>query len=426
MEIPNNAEPMINNMTGSYRINMSPSLVQIYGVFDPAVVKGLTQYRGMEISVKYEPEAGQAIARRKQRKNSPFLYINFDNKFSIVLSTGKSVQIEGSVDLPTAVGVAKDFMEELKNGLLLEGSLANNLNANSVPKPSKVTRRADNLPAPDVTRRGTSCHPSRRPIPYSFQGKCPQGDKFYVKPNPQGQPCCYRIPKSTIYSTKKIESAYSKAGVRVPENVRRIFGIGRNTNNKPLNVSKNSLKIETYTNDKSGFKIGSRQCTRYSKVALMDIAKRMGVKNVPKVISKPKLCKMIEDTAKAGGMNRTNEYTRKALIVRGRLMIGRRFCDSYPKNEIIKFARTEGVKLDENMTKEEMCEILKSKFSQNTIKDLRITRQQMKENLIKLGAPSTDENVNKLLNFIKSKNINANKNEVNRLKREFVNMIKKA
>ena len=42
----------------------------------------------------------------------------------------------------------------------------------------------------------SSC--SIRPKPYNFAtGKCPEG--YYIRPNKQGQPCCYKIPKTRTY-----------------------------------------------------------------------------------------------------------------------------------------------------------------------------------------------------------------------------------
>ena len=63
-------------------------------------------------------------------------------------------------------------------------------------------------PAPEITRRGTSCPLERQPYPYSMQGKCLK-DRCYVKPNPQGQPCCYKIPRTIKYSESKVKAVYS-------------------------------------------------------------------------------------------------------------------------------------------------------------------------------------------------------------------------
>jgi hypothetical protein len=47
-----------------------------------------------------------------------------------------------------------------------------------------------------------------------------------------------------------------------------------------------------------GLKIGSRQCSRYSKVALVDIAHRKGIE-LPKKVTKPILCEILAKFAQS-------------------------------------------------------------------------------------------------------------------------------
>ena len=113
---------------------------------------------------------------------------------------------------------------------------------------SRPGRRVNNKPAPDVSRRGTSCPPKRRPTPYSFSGKCPQGS--YVKPNPHQQPCCYTIPlKNKRTTANSVQKSYNRAGIAIPQNVKDVFGIGnlRNSNNLGKNITNNAPRTKIYT-----------------------------------------------------------------------------------------------------------------------------------------------------------------------------------
>ena len=81
-----------------------------------------------------------------------------------------------------------------------------------------------------VTRSGTTCPTNRcpKPNPFSFDSKCPEGQ--FVRPNPQGFPCCYKTPKSTPRAAKLVKNRYKKVTNKMPDNVKARFGI--NTNNK--------------------------------------------------------------------------------------------------------------------------------------------------------------------------------------------------
>jgi len=209
-------------------------------------------------------------------------------------------------------------------------------------KKQRVTK--SNLPAPNVGRRSTTCPFDRCPVPYSFQGKCAK-QGYYVKPNPQGQPCCFRIPKRTTFSKNKVRAAYEKAGVRVPNNVRKIFNFGNNTNNKLNNTSHNYANIKITMNAVKGVKIGTRQAKRYSRVALVNIATRLGIPMSTKFQSKEALINLISKKAQ----NVTNNFTtfkvaNKSYKLSGNsvstLRVGDRLVGSYTKPMLIKFAQS--------------------------------------------------------------------------------------
>lgn len=423
LEIPNNVKINFNNVTCEYKMSMKPDLKNIFTLFDKAITKGLAKYDDVEVESEFAPERGVAIQRKAPKKQTPFLYIKFKNRFTLILSNSNIIQLEGNTNIIKDVPFVKKFMEGLKNGLMLTGKPDSPVSSPITPKATKIKKRADNLPAPEVTRRGATCPPGRRPRPYSFQGVCPS-DKFYVRPNPQGQPCCYKIPKSITYSRAKVAVAYKKAGVKVPESVRKVFGIGLDTENLPENVSKGPVNLYTHINKDVGFKIGTRQCSRYTKVGLMDIAKRMDIPDIPKFISKPNLCELIRKRAQAIGLNRTKNFEKGPLLIDGRIKFGRRFCDSYEKPDIVRIGTKAGVSgLTLEMTKKQLCDMIKEQTQKDRRKELRVTREQMKENLNVLfgNRKATNENVQALLNFIRNKNINASPRVIERLKKEFVN-----
>lgn len=327
----------INNITGEIRLGASVDLEQLYSLLD--VGKGLAKFDGMTIQATFEPIRNVFLTKAK--KDSPFLYIKFDDRFTLLIAKNGTIVVEGTEAPQKTSQVVKRFVDFMKTAGILTPQAGN---VRPQPRPSKLARRADNMPAPDVTRRGTTCPVGQRPVPYSFQGKCPQGDGYYVRPNPQGQPCCYRIPKRPEYLRNKVANRYARANVKVPESVRKIFGIGMNTNNKANNVGKNAPNNMSFTNNKKvGFKIGSRQCVRYTKVALVDLATRLGM-SLPSVISKPRLCELISGFVKKN---------KKAMF-----MIDGKACTTYKKTTLVKYARTLGVtKLDG--TNEELCKEIK-------------------------------------------------------------------
>ena len=297
----------VNNNTAEIKLGTSVKVLGLYTVLDVGTAVPPT-FKGYKLKAMFEPEKNKFIV--KQRKNSPFLYVSFekeDDSFALVISRNGTVIVEGMKNVAQSIRVAKEFFEALKDLDLLDAPPKTPRNLTVKHKPSKLARRANNRPAPEVTRRGTTCPLARRPNPYSFQGACPQGKSHYVRPNPQGQPCCYKKPKNITYIQNKVENRYNRANVKVPESVRKTFGFGANTNQKGNNVGRSSLNnVEIVYNasigknkvNPVGLKIGSRQCSRYSKVALIDIARRKGIK-LPQKVTKPILCNLLAEYAAA-------------------------------------------------------------------------------------------------------------------------------
>ena len=318
------------------------------------------------LTVKYEPEI------------SPNLFIKYGG-FDYVLSTRGVIKIQG-------IKEHDDIQESYENIIQFVNSMIEYEKSQTPNAKGRITRALltlklsnyrikkqsafnANKPAPEVTRRGTSCPMSRRPTPYSMQGKCSK-EGCYVKPNPQGQPCCYKIPKSTVYSEQKVTNSYKKANVKVPNTVRRIFKIGKNTNSKRNNTSYSKLNnITVKMNSNSGLKIGSRQCMRYSKVALVDIAHRLGLPVTPGM-DKVKLCNLIQSVAKnvtntnnAKG-SRAVKFTNsnKVYVVTGNsansLKISGRFAKTIKREKLVAYAAKLGARPRDFSTIADLCKMI--------------------------------------------------------------------
>jgi len=138
-----------------------------------------------------------------------------------------------------------------------------------------VVKSAERVPAVKNPKApSTTCPKARRPVPYLFSGQAPEG--YYIAPNPQGQPCCYKIPVKTEYKRNKIVERFRTLGLQIPKVTRNAFGIP-GENQGPVNVAPKVDWNMIFTNGPSGFKIGSRQAKRYSMNRLMNISRKLGV-----------------------------------------------------------------------------------------------------------------------------------------------------
>jgi hypothetical protein len=269
-------EIKVNNRVISFRIRgWRPILPLIHGAFSDAGGK----FEGLDVKSRFMTKS---VKSKTVGLPASFLYIKFGDEFDAIMTAAGTVQVQGTKNYNEAYSRLRRFLLRLRdNGFMNEGATKER-----VEKPRPVV--SANAPAPDVTRRGTTCPVDRRPNPYGFTGKCKAN--CYVKPNPQGQPCCYSIPQRIAYSQDKVKAAYNKAGIEIPEDVRRVFNITTRYHAKEVSTKAPVLKIV-------GNKIDSRQCTRYTKVALVDIARRLRIP-LPKTVTKPILCALIKDHGK--------------------------------------------------------------------------------------------------------------------------------
>ena len=281
---------------------------------------------------------------------APFLVMKRDGFTVKIFRTGV-IQVAG---MTTPIQV-RDAINSL-NVLVSTLPTAGMTNATYAPKSSKVLKRKNSNIAPNVKSRATTCPKDKCPVPNTFEGKCPEG--YYLAPNPQGFPCCYKIPVKTAYKKNKIVAAFTKLGIKIPEHTKKVFDIRNiNNSNKPALVSGHLGNYRfTVSKNRSGadqFKIDSRQCKRYTIPKLVDIAMKLGLVQYAKSRDKDTLCTAIfRHAASKGLLNPKNNIPR----------IGGRLCSHYTKDELRKVVRKKyGITLTAE-TLAGMCQELKQRL----------------------------------------------------------------
>ena len=141
--------------------------------------------------------------------------------------------------------------EALKKGLFYRLGL--NFGKNKPPKKEKKEK--------------TTC--KNPPTPATFEGDCAPG--YYCRPNAQGFPCCYKIPENLTVGRRTAIAAYKKAGVPMPEKVKKLLHIVGNVNVTTGN------KQNIVWNAAKGVMIRKRACMRYSAAELGEFAKKLGI-----------------------------------------------------------------------------------------------------------------------------------------------------
>ena len=220
------------------------------------------------------------------------------------------------------------------------------------------------------TKMITSCPKNRQPNPYTFEGKCSKG--FHVRPNKQGRPCCYKDPKNTTYMQAQITKAYKQAGIKIPESIKKMYVLKNNVN-KNLSNNVKRAKVNMPTRIEGGKLIlGTRQCERYTRDELRDVAKRMGVMGADKM-KKVSLCESIKVktknknitkrmgktnlTFKIGGVERTLivvDNTLKFIKLKGGSGQGMT-CTSFPRQSLITLAGNLRIATSSKPSKVELC-----------------------------------------------------------------------
>ena len=282
---------------------------------------------------------------------APFLMMTYEGTTIKVFKTGV-VQVSG-IKSPAQVLDVINYVNVLVSTFPTQGST----NVKYNPKSSKVMKRKNSNIAPNVKSRATTCPKDKCPVPNTFEGKCPDG--YYLAPNPQGFPCCYKIPVKTAYKRNKIVAAFAKLGIKIPDHTKKVFNIRNvNNSNKPTLVSGHLGNYRfIVSKNRSGadvFKIDSRQCKRYTIQKLVDIAMKLGLVQYAKSRDKDTLCTAIfRHAATKGLLNPRNNVPR----------IGGRLCSHYTKDELRSVVRKKyGITLTAD-TLAGMCQELKQRIS---------------------------------------------------------------
>lgn len=216
---------------------------------------------------------------------SPMMYLTYKEHKYIVAKSG-AIQISGAKSpkrLNDAYRMARELFEMLND----KGELNLTTNVpNKVSKPQK--------------RQASTCPKSRRP-------PCKPG--FEAKKNPQGDQCCYKIPKK------------------------------KTTRKSPKNAN-------TITYGKNGqLMIGKKKCEALTKSMLIEMAKKLGVVGVKDKNKKDKLCAMIKQFS----------FGNESFKVENKP------CISYKKNDLIAMAMSKGIEVSNTDTIKTICEKLKLK-----------------------------------------------------------------
>src|SRR5210317_1181945 len=168
-----------------------------------------------------------------------------------------------------------------KNEISLTAQVPNN-----IARPTKKKSKA------------STCPKTRRP-------PCKTG--FEAKKNPQGDECCYKIPKK-------------KSKRKSPKN------------DKEITYGKNGQLM-----------IGKKKCESLTKPMLLDMAKKLGVVNAKDKNKKEKLCAMIKQFS-FGNEN---------------FKVGSKPCISYKKSDLVSMAISKGISVSNSDTIKTLCGKLK-------------------------------------------------------------------
>jgi hypothetical protein len=266
-----------NNLSGQFRINgIIRDMNRLYA-----------RSRGYGIISTYDPEL------------SPMMYSTYKEHKYIIAKSG-AIQISGAKNpkmLNAAYKTARDLFEMLN----AKGEI--NLSANVPNRIAQPKRRVN----------ASSCPKARRP-------PCKSG--FEAKKNPQGDQCCYKIPKKK--STRKSPN-----------------------NTKEITYGKNGKLM-----------IGKKKCETLTKSTLIEMAKKLGVVNAKDKNKKEKLCAMIKQFS-FGNEN---------------FKVDDKPCISYKKNELVAMAMSKGIEVSNTDTIKTLCQKLKLHVNKNKVNSVELRR----------------------------------------------------
>lgn len=115
---------------------------------------------------------------------------------------------------------------------------------------------------------------------------------YYVRPDRQGKPKWYAIPKHKGPGRDTVTKAYKAAGINIPPHIRELFGIS-NSNSKFSNTKTN----HTLLNRSGELYINGKQASRYEIQALVRIARNLEIAQVNSTMTKDTIIAWIKSRA---------------------------------------------------------------------------------------------------------------------------------
>ena len=279
-------------------------------------------------------------------------FVTFKNEgLSFRISSNGIVYASGLTN-PIDVNFVQQFIEDI-TPILRQATYVNGGNIPAVVYKNKKK----------VIR--TTCPPNKRPVPYTFEG-VPKPFTF-IAPNPQGLPCCYKIPsKVTPTLIDTVVKSFKTIGVKIPNSTRKSLGITSNN----VNVFKHkNIKSYQFVNRNGTLYIGMkgttvRQGTRMPLEELRTIALLLGIMGVSKERSRITLLKKIANKAP---INRSPMVNRNLGVVGSgqnmRILTGKgqgQKVKDMSISKIVTLAKTHGYSLNTKLSKSEMMQALEA------------------------------------------------------------------
>ena len=266
-----------------------------------------------------------------------------------------------------------DQLTEARNKLLklFKTSLRHTITGPAqVPVKRKVKPKAQKLKinkrAPGVARAGRLCPVSRRPD--KTTGKCVSNLQF-PKPNPQGDMCCYRIPKkkSDVFKQSVIKS-YNDFNIPIPDEVQRTLEIGTADMNNNRATTKN-IMTEFSVDPNGRTRIKDRLCTSLTKSQLIEFATKAEIIVNPDSL-KGHICKAIYDEWRrkinaGAGLHQINILARQNQGYGG-VKIEGKMCKYWTVKKLRDWATEHGIVIPLKMKKPAMCKLLFERANTNT------------------------------------------------------------
>lgn len=146
----------------------------------------------------------------------------------------------------------------------------------------------------------------------NWNANAPNG--MYIRPGPGGLPKFYKIPKLIKQGKKTVLESYKKAGVRVPNKVRKIFGISPSPVSKGSPLSKNvslSKDVSLSVTNKGVFRVDGLACSRYKLDDLKIIAKRFDIPVTKR--TKSDLCRELRKKMQKPSSSLTENFVKNGV-----------------------------------------------------------------------------------------------------------------